>query len=371
MTAGTLDAREIVRYDQARWVLSARAFSKNPHLAWEALGYPPSAGGGDWLLNLTNMDPPGHTRLRRLLAGALTPARMVAMEPKIAAVAGALARRLDGDVDLVDSFAVPLQIMVTCELLGIPPSQRRVFGSLARGMLADPPRCDEAYRRMRILIEEVLAAKQALAVGSADRQPDLLSALLAVRALTAQETHSLAMLTISAGQEPTIDLIANGILALLGHPHSFALFRDDPAVRTRVVEELLRLEAPVRCAVRIVAEDVEIDGTVATRGSIVKVMLDRVHRDLSCFAEPDSLDISRQHNPHLTFGHGIHYCIGAPLARLQARLALTELVSRFPRMVLAEHRLHRRVSSDRHSLLRLPVSLGRCVASPEMPAGCR
>jgi cytochrome P450 len=386
-------AREIVRYDEARWALSTRCLCKDPGLAWEALGYPPppgdGGGGGGWLLNLTNMDPPGHTRLRRLLAGALTPARMAAMAPRVAEAASALAGRLHGagEVDLIDSFVAPLQMTVTCELLGIPSSDRGVFGSLAAGMLDPseegiPRRSDEAYRRMGVLIEEVLAAKQAQirSASSPDHQPDLLSALIAVQSgsdgLTSQETHSLAMLMISAGQEPTIDLIANGMLALLGHPEHLVLFRDDPAVRPQAVEELLRLESPVRCAVRIAAEDVEIGGTVAARGSLVGVMLDRAHRDQSRFAEPDSLDLTRRHNPHLTFGHGIHYCIGAPLARLQARIALTELVCCFPRMALAERpeRLGWRASPDRHSLVRLPVWLGRSgartAAGPAMPAEC-
>jgi cytochrome P450 len=372
-----LYAREIVGYDQARWALSAPCLAKDPRLAWEALGYPcPRAlGGGEgWVLNLTNTDPPDHTRLRRLLAGALTPARMASMASRIVGAASIVAERMQGagEVDLIASFIVPLQTMVTGELLGIPPSHRGRFGSLAAGMLAPsdgvgrPGRCDEAYRRMGMLIAEVLVARRARMhpAASPDLQPDLLGALVAVRAgsdrLSVQETESMAMLMISAGQEPTIDLIANGMLALLSHPDQLALFRQSPKLRPRAVEELLRHEAPVRCAVRIAAEDVDLDGTVAVSGSVIGVMLDRAHRDPTRFARPDSLDITREHNPHLTFGHGIHYCIGAPLARLQARIALTELVCRFPRVALADRpeRLRWRASRDRHSLVRLPVSLG-------------
>ena len=380
LAAGTppLHGREIVRYDQARWALAARCLSKDPRLAWEALGYrlPPNAdaGRGGWIRNLANTDPPGHTRLRRLLATALTPARMASTAPRIAGAATVLAERLPraGCVDLVASFLVPLQVVVTSELLGIPPSHRRRFGSSATAMLipadgtAIPRPCREAYGRMDILIGEVLAARreQMRQVGSPDVAPDLLSALIDVHAgpdsLTAQEAQSMAMLLISAGQEPTIDLMANGILALLRHPDQLALFRQEPKLRPRAVEELLRHEAPVRSAVRIAAEDVEIDGTVATRGSVIEVKLDRVHRDPSRFARPDTLDITREHNPHLTFGHGIHYCIGAPLARLQARVTLTELVCRFPHIALAERpeRLRWRALRDRRSLVGLPVTLG-------------
>ena len=378
--------REIVRYDQARWALAARCLSKDPCLAWEALGYrlPPNAdaGRGGCIRNLTNTDPPGHTRLRRLLAMALTPARMASTASRITitGAASVLAERLPraGCVDLVASFIVPLQVAVTSELLGIPPSHRRQFGSSATAMLTPgdsvglPKPCHEAYGRMEILIGEVLAAKRGRIQqgGSRDVAPDLLSALIDVHAgpdrLTAQEAQSMAMLLITAGQEPTIDLIGNGVLALLRHPDQLALFRQYPKLRPRAVEELLRHETPVPSAVRIAAEDVEIDGTVATRGSVITVKLDRAHRDRSRFARPDSLDITREHNPHLTFGHGIHYCIGAPLARLQTRVALTELVCRFPHMALADQpeRLRWRALRDRRSLVGLPVTLGPGAARP-------
>lgn len=373
------NAWEIVRYQQARWALSARCLSKDPRQAWEALGYGKFLSSSDeteggCILNLTNSDPPVHTRLRRLLAKALTPQRMVSMTPRIVRAARILTEHMGAGsrVDLVASFIFPLQVMVTCELLGIPPQHRSHFGALAAGMLAPPDGeerpgdCHEAYRRMGILIAEVVDNKrrEMRRAGSPDPQPDLLSALVSARegadSLTVQEALSMAMLLISAGQEPTIDLIANGVLALLLHPDQLRLFRQHPKLRPQAVKELLRHQAPVRSAARIVAEDIEIDGTVVGRGSVIAVMLERANRDSSQFAEPDALDITREHNPHLTFGHGIHYCIGAPLARLQARLAITELVCRFPHLALDRppERLRWRPVRDKRSLVELPVALG-------------
>ncbi len=369
--------RQVAGYDQARWALSAHQLSKDPARAWEALGYPaPAAGGGGWIRNLTNIDPPDHTRLRRLLAGALTPGRMAAMAPRIAAVAGGLASCLAGAdvVDLIASYLVPLQTSVTADLLGIPPACRDKFGILATGLLGGPglPGArDEAYRRLGLLIGELLELR-AVAIGPDDSpgaQPDLLGALLAVHdgsdRLSPAEARSMAMLMITAGQEPTIDLIANGMLALLTHPDQLALFARNPGLRARALEELLRLEAPVCRAVRIAAEDLPIDGTVVAAGSVVEVCLDRAHQDPAHFARPDSLDITRKHAANLTFGHGIHYCAGAPLARVHARIALATLVDRYPAIGLAASpgELRWQGSPDRHSLLCLPVRLG--------PPACR
>ncbi|MGH2707830.1 MAG: cytochrome P450 [Actinomycetota bacterium] len=372
---------EIVRYRQARWALSARCLSKDPHLAWEALGYsnvPPSGKEAEesCILNLANSDPPGHTRLRKLLAKALTPGRMQRMRPRIVRAARALADRMVplGSADLVRAFIFPLQAMVTCDLLGVPPRHRSSFRSLAAGMLASadsqglPGTCHEAYRRMGSLIAEVLAAKRERIhlTGSPDLQPDLLSALISARedsdSLTVQETQSMAMLLISAGQGPTIDLIANGVLALLLHPDQLRLFRRHPELRSKAVEELLRYDVPVPSAPRIAAEDIEIDGTVVRRGSLIAVMLERAHRDPVQFRKPDAFDIMRKHNAHLAFGHGIHYCVGAPLARLQASVALTVLVTRFPHTALVRppERLRRRPARGTRGLVELPVALGTC-----------
>lgn len=385
-------AWEIVRYQQARWALSARCLSKDPHLAWEALGYSrplPSSNeaAGNHIRNLANTDPPGHTRLRKLLAKALTPGRMKRMQPQIVRAAGALADRMvpAGSVDLIRSFIFPLQVMVTCDLLGIPPRHRTGFRSLATGMQAPadseerPETYHEAYRRMGGLVAEVLATirAQIRITGSPDLQPDVLSALVSARdgsdGLTVQETQSLAMLLISAGQGPTIDLIANGMCALMLHPDQLQLFRRHPELRPQAVEELLRCEAPVLSAPRIAAEDITIDGTVVRRGSVISVSLDSAHRDPLQFQEPDTLDITRKHNAHLAFGHGIHYCIGAPLARLQASVALTVLVERFPHIALVHspERLRWRPVRGSRGLLELPVALGLSETSRHVPKGAR
>lgn len=372
-------AWEIVRYQQARWALSTRCLSKDPLLAGEALGYSrplPSSNKaeGSYIRNLANTDPPDHTRLRKLLAKALTPARMKRMRPQVVRAARVIADRMApaGSIDLIRLFIFPLQVMVTCDLLGIPRQHRDSFRSLAAGMRSPadseelPETYHEAYRRMGILVAEVLATKreQIRITGSPDLQPDLLSALVSARddsdGLTVQEMQSMAMLLISAGQEPTIDLIANGMLALLLNPDQLQLFRRYPELRPQAVEELLRHETPVLSGPRIAAEDIKIDGTVVRRGSVIAVLLDCAHRDPLQFQDPDVLDITRKHNAHLAFGHGIHYCIGAPLARLQASVALTELVERFPRIALAHSSAQprRRPLRGNRGLVELPVTLG-------------
>ena len=354
-------AGEIVRYQQARWALSTRCLSKDPRLAWEILGYSHVAADsnkaeGSYIRNLANSDPPDHTRLRRLLAQAFTPARVKRIRPRIVSAARVLADHLvaASSVDLIRSFIFPLQVTVTCDLLGIPPQHRGTFRLLAARMLTPADSrvlsetYHEAYRQMGALIVEVLAIKREKIRRTSlpDLQSDLLSALITARddsgGLTVQELQSMAMLLISAGQEPTIDLIANGMLALLLNPDQLHLFRICAELRPRAMEELLRCEAPVISIPRIVAEDLEIDGTSVRRGSVIAVMLDRAHRDPLQFPEPGAFDITRKLNTHLAFGHGIHYCIGAPLARLQSSVALTTLVERFPHISLAQSPEHLR-----------------------------
>jgi cytochrome P450 len=374
---------EIVRYQQARWALSARCLSKDPRLAWEALGYSRAglrsdSGERNYVRNLANSDPPDHTRLRAFLAKAFTPARVKRIQPQIVSAAEALTDHLPAtnNIDLIQSFIFPLQVKVTCDLLGIPLDHRHSYRLLAAAMRA-PTDNQQAYSKMSALVAGVLATKrgQICHTDSPDSQPDLLSALVSVRddsgGLTASETQAMAMLLISAGQEPTIDLIANGMLALLRNPTQLHLFRKHPELRPQTVEELLRCEAPVSSALRIAAEDIEIDGTIVRRGNMIAVILDRAHRDPWQFPRPDALDITRKRPNHLAFGHGIHYCIGAPLARLQTVVALTSLVTRFPHIALAQSpdQLCWRQAYGIRGLAELPVILGRSGIQPSPIAG--
>ena len=360
-------------YQEARRALSDHRLSKDPSLVWEAAAGAAGTGQG-WIRNVANTDPPGHTRLRRLLTAAFTRRRVERMRPGIELAARHLADRLPpaAEVDLIASFAFPLQVEVTCDFLGVPSQHREAFASLAAGMLAArdgehrPASYHAAYRQLRTLMADVLAAVRANLKAGPDRQPHLLGALLAAGhgsdRLTGQEAHAMAMLLITAGQEPTIDLIANGVLTLLLHPDQLQLVRRYPQLRASAVEELLRYSVPVLAAPRIVAEDIEIDGTTVPRGSVLAVMLEAAHRDPARFAAPNTLDITRDHNAHLAFGHGIHYCVGAPLARMQAAIAIGALVDRFPRISLArtpeQLRWHR--SRDAHGLVELPAFLGPC-----------
>lgn len=376
---------EIVRYQQARWALAARCFSKDPRFAREALGYRPSPNGAaaadaeeGHIRNLANSDPPEHTRLRRHLARAVTAGRVRRLRPRIVRAAAGLvgAMAAAGSVDLVRSFIFPLHVTVMCDLLGVPLRDRARFSHLAAGMRTPaasdsiPASCHEAYRRMSILVAELLAAKreQARPTASPDLQPDLLSALVASRTatnrLSEHETRDLAMLLISAGQEPTIDLIANAVVLLLLNPGQLRLFREHSALRTQAVEESLRSGAPVLAAPRIAAEDIEMDGTVIGRGSVIAVMLGCAHRDASQFREPAEFQIARKPNPHLAFGHGVHYCIGAPLARLQASVALTALLTGFSSIALtpAPDELRWSPLRGRRGLVELPVELGPYLA---------
>jgi len=372
---------EVAGYHEARRALSDHRLSKDPSLVWEVAAGAEGAGQR-WIRNIANTDPPEHTRLRRLLTAAFTRRRVEQMRPGIEQAARRLADWLPpaAEVDLIASFAFPLQVEVTCDLLGVPSQHREAFASLAAGMLAPgdgehrPASCHAAYQQLGTLMAEVLAA---LRTGAArcsevgipegpDGQPHLLGALLAARhgsdRLTEQEAHAMAMLLITAGQEPTIDLIANGVLALLLHPDQLQLVRRYPHLRASAVEELLRYSVPVLAAPRIVAEDIEIDGTTVPRGSVLAVMLEAAHRDPAHFAAPDTLDITRDHNAHLAFGHGIHYCAGAPLARMQAAIAIGALVNRFPRISLARtpEQLRWRPSWSARGLVELPVFLGPC-----------
>ena len=294
------------------------------------------------------------------------------LRPRITAITAAL---LDGmadqgiqevqgvqpEVDLLASFAFPLPITVICELLGVPPADRDDFRAWSATIVSDTPSPDvfQAHATaMARYFMALLAAKR--------QQPgdDLLSALLAARddedRLSENELVSMAFLLLVAGHETTVNLIASGMLALLLNPAELARLRADPSLTGRAVEELLRYVNPVSNATfRCATEPLELGGVRIGRGDPVLVSLSGANRDPARFGDPDQLDLGRDSSGHLAFGHGIHYCLGAPLARLEAGIAVSGLLARFGSISLAvpAASLRWRPSTLIHGLEALPVRL--------------
>ncbi|WP_059009251.1 cytochrome P450 family protein [Streptomyces specialis] len=307
-----------------------------------ALGRTPPAGGGPASAlpaHMLNSDPPDHTRLRKLVTRAFTTRRVAELRPRIEAITTGLLDAMAAaatdeadETDLVESFAMPLPIMVICELLGVPYADRAAFQVRGTGMMTGRDR--EAFAESARYLTDLVHAK------SERPGDDLLSELIRARddegRLSEREVISMAFLLLLAGHETTVSLIANGAWALLTHPEQLAALRADPALIPGAVEEFLRWESPVNLAtLRYTEEPVVIAGTRIPAGSFVHVALTSANRDADRFAEPDGLDIARDAGGHLAFGHGIHHCLGAPLARLEAGIAFTHLLRRFPGLRLA------------------------------------
>jgi cytochrome P450 len=316
--------------------------------------------------HLLALDPPDHTRLRRLVGAAFTRRRCERLAPRVQEITDGLVAGFAhrDEVDLVAEFAYPLPITVICELLGVPDPDRAAFrawtGPLVTGTLAG----FEAYSRAAV--ELVAYLRELLAHKRAHPADDLLSALLAVRdggdALTEDELTSMVFLLLVAGHETTVNLIGNGVLALLTHPDQLALLRAEPERVPAAVEELLRFDGPLQSAIPLVsARPTEIGGTAVPAGELVVVSLLAANRDPARRPDADRLDLARPEAPHLAFGHGAHYCLGAPLARVEGRIALGTLVDRFPDMRLAApaDQLSRAPGLLMNGLNELPVHLHR------------
>ena len=290
--------------------------------------------------HMASRNPPGHTRLRRLVTAAFTRRRIEQLTPRIQQITDELidAMANEAQVDLITAFAYPLPITVICELLGVPAAHRAEFHhwstTLVAGALADPDTYRSAATALVRYLQELLTIKRDTPTD------DLLCALLMVRdgqdRLCEDELTSMVALLLIAGHETTVNVIGNGMHALLSHPDQLALLRAHPQRLGTAVEELLRFDGPFQVApFRVTTEPIDIGGITISAGDIVVPGLLAANRDPACTANPDTLDITRTPNPHLAFGHGIHHCLGAPLARLEARIALGTLLDRFPRLRLA------------------------------------
>jgi cytochrome P450 len=330
-------------------ILRDRRFSSSPV---HQRGYrPPVRPPGDPRAGLPDndlltLDPPDHTRLRRLVSGAFTPKAVADLEPFVRDTAARLtAAAGPAGFDLIETLAFPLPIAVICHLLGVPAQDQARFRGWGRDVAAtlDPQPARAAANQSR-LAEQALAAYLRDLVAKRRAEPDdsLLSALIAVEEkgdrLTPGELVSMALLLLVAGFETTVNLIGNGTVALLREPGrgQWRALGDDPALAGGAVEELLRYDSPVQMTSRIATEDADVGGTVIRRGTPVIVAIGGANRDPDAFSEPDRLQVSRPDAArHLSFSLGIHHCLGAPLARLEGRVALEELTRRHPGLELA------------------------------------
>ncbi|KQV20888.1 MULTISPECIES: cytochrome P450 [unclassified Kitasatospora] len=339
MDGGALPAAVVTGFDQARAALADPALSKDTAAFFA--GRPSGRSLHPALATtMLNSDPPDHTRLRRLVTRAFTPATVDALRPYIGALAEQLAEGWSPGqrVDLVESFAAPLPVTVICQLLGVPTADRDGICQWSTDLFVtgDHQRIDAASHSLADYMAELVVAKRS------DPDEDLLSALVAARdsdgdQLSEQELVSLAVLLLVAGHETTTAAIGNAVLALLRHPDQLELLRSAPDRTAGAVDELLRFDSPVSIATwRWAPEPVRIGETDVPAGSPVFVSPGAANRDPARFSDPDRLDLEREARSHLAFGHGIHRCLGAPLAQAEVEIALRVLLERFPGLRLAE-----------------------------------
>ncbi len=288
--------------------------------------------------NMLSVDGADHTRLRTLVSKAFTNRHVQALAPNIQQIADDLidAFPAKGPVDLVDAYAFPLPITVIAELLGIPPADRERFRVWSNAFIGDYTGGDYVQEMMAFAhyIGEIVAERRA------NPQDDLISTLTQAEEagdrLSMPELYSMIALLIVAGHETTVNLIINGTLALLEHPAQMRQLQRNPALIENAIEEFLRYDGPVeRATERYAAEDVKISGETIRRGASVIVILGAANHDPTQFNHADQFDISRKNNKHIGFGYGVHYCVGAPLARLEGRIAINTLLQRVHGLTLA------------------------------------
>ncbi len=341
------DAWLIVSHAEAKAALGDRRLSKDIHAALASAGEVVAEGlpGPALARHMLVVDPPDHTRLRRLVTAAFSIRSIESLRPSVQAVVDDLLDEIaahgpDEPVDFVASFAFPLPFTVICELLGVPHADRAELGASLRTLLS-PTSTPEEYAVAKRASDATVAMLAAL-VDSKHRLPgdDLVSALIAARdgehRLDQQELLSTIFQLIVAGHDTTASLIENSVVALLRHPDQLERLQADPEQIPAAVEELLRYDAPVpHSTFRYALEPIDIAGVTIPAGAQVIVNLASANRDPERYSQPDELDIDRTDTRHLAFGHGIHFCLGAPLGRMEAHLALGSLFSRFPQLQLA------------------------------------
>ncbi|MFF2653498.1 cytochrome P450 [Streptomyces sp. NPDC058045] len=365
----------VVSYEESREALAHPLLSKDIETSVQ-LGYfdrEMSEGGTPRLedssvgQHMLNMDPPDHTRLRKLVTKALTARGVRRLEPAIEEISGTLldameqraAESPDGSVDLVAEYTSKFPVQVLGKLLGITDEHFPVLVSLTTAIMSDDD--ENAGANMAAFGKHLAGMIQVKRAAPGD---DLVSALIQARdedaKLSDVELISTVFLMVVAGYETTVNMIGHGVRALLNHPEQLAALRADPSLIPGANEEFLRYEGPGnRATLRFATEPFELGGVTIGAGEYVSVLLGAANRDGGQFACPYQLDVRRSTTGHLGFGHGVHYCVGAPLARLEMEIALRQLLTRFPDLALAvpDSELTWRKSFMMQGLVRLPVRL--------------
>jgi cytochrome P450 len=331
----------VTRYEDVRAVLTDSRLAKDAAVVGHLFqrntmpGRSPRSVDQRTTGHMLNSDPPAHTRLRTLVSKAFTPGRISGLRPRVEALSAALLDMLAGreEIDLVDDYAFPLAITVMCELLGLPEGDRESFRQWTQdyNSTGAPEGVTAAARSITAYISGLIEDKRRT-LGD-----DLLSALIEARdvddRLSGEELVAMVFLLLSAGHETTVNLIANGMRALLFHPDQLARLRSDPALLPAAVEEFLRYDCPVNLATyRFTTERVTIGGVEIPEKELVLAGVASANRDGGQFSMPDRLDVARTPNRHLAFGAGPHYCLGAPLARQEGEIAFRDLLRRYSRI---------------------------------------
>jgi cytochrome P450 PksS len=358
----------VTRYDDVLAVLKDARFAKNPRNAMS----PEQLKKRPWMppmfkpleRNMLDLDSPDHPRLRALVHKAFTPRLIEQMRSQIQILTDELLDAVEqkGEMDLIADFALPLPLTMIGRILGVPAEDNQQFHRWTETFLSAGT--NKNYLVLIPTIIRFMAYLKKLVKGrQAHPKDDLVTALVQAKEgsdqLSDDEVLAMIFLLLVAGHETTVNLIGSGLLALLEHPDQLQMFRSEPALIKPAIEELLRFVCPVEMATeRYACEDITVAGTTIPRGELVLAVIGSANRDEHYFDRPDTLDITRENNRHLAFGQGVHYCLGAPLARLEGQIAISTLIQRMPdlRLSVAPEQLRWRGGFILRGLEALPAS---------------
>lgn len=364
----TSQSWDVFGYEEAQFILRNHA-----HFSSERTARGPG-GPGNYAPSILNLDPPRHTQLRRLINLAFTPKAIAAFQPHIEAITARLLDDIEqetggktGEIDLVDALAYPLPVIVIAEMLGVPAADREKFKRWSDLLVEGP--ADLRAETLADLMARRAAGRKELDdyfrdIVDVHRQKDdntLIGALIAAQieneSLSLEELISFCVLLLAAGNETTTNLIVGAWRCLLEHPEALAMLRENPALVDGVIEETLRYYSPVQATSRIVTQDIEVGGQQFVRGDRVVVWLGAANRDARVFEDPDRFIPTRSPNHHMAFGHGIHFCLGAPLAKLEAKAAILAMLSRMEGIFAVETVLAPIVSGFVYGVKSFPIEV--------------